>query len=662
MVITPHSAGSLRHLLPRRVRFAVFAGAFAVAWIGGALVAPGDLPPQPAKPTRAAPTADHPTNPAVRARLKLAGPPEKVVELGLSNADLSDTDLVCLTKLPNLEKLSIAGNRGLSSRGIGRLASLSKLRRLDFPAAKYCLDDVLAIKSLEQLQFGIGFNSAPDLRALAGLPYLRELDIRSDTAVDEALGGIENLVQLRILHLDAEVTDAGLRHLRALMNLEELDISDVGRKITGHGLESLAGLPKLRRLSLRGSALTDEGMKHAASLRHLESLDISFCRVSDVGLKQLGALSDLRELNLYATQVGDAGLGALKGMRQLHKLNLGGTKITSDGVETIGQLTSLEELDLGRTNITQAVRERKASPPSDDPFSSPPPPGPETVELGSRPALGHLKQLVRLRKLGLAGVHRFNGDGLDQLAGLPQLAELDLSEDSINIAGQKQLLTLPHLERLVGSRFGLDAARFDLRNLQGLRELDMREGWYSAFSFRPGRELPNLRTLRLTAGLGLAQNAVSLGSLSQLPALREVELGSPYLENAGIVQQTGLAQVETLDLDAPSVTDDGLKFLDGWKNLKELTLHCYLTDAGVAPIARLTDLRKLTIANTWITDAGLKRLSPLGNLRRLDVSSTACTPAGVGALQSVLPDCEIISGGPAPPPPKKFTVPDGWIQ
>ena len=140
-------------------------------------------------------------------------------------------------------------------------------------------------------------------------------------------------------------------------------------------------------------------------------------------------------------------------------------------------------------------------------------------------------------------------------------------------------------------------------NLQGLRELDMRGSWYSAASFRPGRQLPHLRQLTLTAAIGLPPNAFGLGSLAQLPELREVELWSPYLDNAGILQQAGLGQVETLVLDAPKVTDDGVKFLNGWKNLEELTLRCYLTDAGIAPIAGLTQLRKLTIANTWITDA-----------------------------------------------------------
>ncbi|HEX3998371.1 MAG TPA: hypothetical protein VHX65_07470 [Pirellulales bacterium] len=64
---------------------------FAALGVGGAFGANGL--PDPPKRVRPAPTADHPTNPAVRARLKLAGPPEKVVELDLSNADLSDADL-----------------------------------------------------------------------------------------------------------------------------------------------------------------------------------------------------------------------------------------------------------------------------------------------------------------------------------------------------------------------------------------------------------------------------------------------------------------------------------------------------------------------------------------------------------------------------------------
>lgn len=190
----------------------------------------------------------------------------------------------------------------------------------------------------------------------------------------------------------------------------------------------------------------------------------------------------------------------------------------------------------------------------------------------------------------------------------------------------------------------------------------MRGAWFSNLSFRPGRELPHLRWLRLTAETELDANALGLGPLAQLPELRELELASPFLRNAGILEQTGLGQVETLVLDAPKVTDDGVKFLNGWKNLKELTLRCYLTDAGIAPIAQLTDLRKLTIAGTWITETGLKKLVPLQNLRRLDITNTACTPAGVDTLRSALPDCEIISGGPAPQPPGEFAIPDGWIQ
>ena len=617
-------------------------------------------PPQPPKRVRAAPTADHPTNPAVGARLKLVGPPEKVVELDLSNADLSDADLVCLTKLPNLETLNITLNRDVTCEGMAYLAAVPKLRNLQIGGNEMCADRILAAKSIERLRFGVGFGDAAFLQALAAMPNLRELDLGVQNDEDELMAALENLTGLRVLRLYAPgVSDAGLAHLKGLRNLDELDFPGHPiPKLTGPGLQYLAGLPKLRRLSAGFSGITDDGLAHVAGLRQLESLDLGFCRIGDAGLEHLQGLTNLRELNLQATQVGDAGLAVLKGMHHLRKLNLGRTKITSDGMETIGQLASLEELDLGRTKITEATRERKASPPSDSPFDSPAPPGPATVQLGSRPALEHLKNLVRLRKLGLAGI---GGDGLDQLVGLPSLSELDMSE-GLGVAGKKQLEALPHLEilKLCGCRLGLTTELDDLRNLGKLRELDMSMVWYSTASFRPGAQFTRLRKLQLTAGA--FTYAVALGSLAQVPELRELELASPLLDDAGILQQTGLGQVESLILDAPRVTDDGLKFLDGWKNLKELTLRCELTDAGLPHVAQLGGLRKLTISNTWITDAGLNRLAALTNLRRLDITYTACTTEGVDRLQRALPDCEILSGGRAPHPPWHIVLPPGTIQ
>jgi len=637
-----------------------FSFRFLVAWSALSIATSLGQPP---KRVRAEPTADHPTNPAVRARLKLAGPPEKVAELDLSNADLSDADLVCLTKLPNLEKLSIAGNH-VSCKGTAYLAALPKLRSLDVARTGVCLDSLLAIKSLEEFDLADIIPTAPFLRALSGLPNLHELNLGINCNVqDSTLAAIAGLSELRTLRLGfaPSVSDAGLAHLKELKQLEELDVSNA--QITGSGLEILVGLPKLRRLAIGSSGITDDGIAHASGLKQLESLDLSFCkRITNAGLKHLEGLTDLRELNLYRTQIGDAGLESLKGMHHLRKLNLGRTKITSDGVETIGQLISLEELDLDGAEIARAMRVLKATPPFDNPFEGPPSPSPVIRPVSSRPAFAHLKNLVRLRKLGLARIEWYDAEGIDQLAGLPQLTELDLSEDTIRAAGQKQLLRLPHLEGLVAEPYSLDAAQFDLQNLHGLRELDMRGAWFSTLSFRPGRELPHLRRLRLTAETELDGNALGLGPLAQLPELRELELASPFLRNAGILQQAGLGQVETLVLDAPKVTDDGVKFLNGWKNLEELTLRCNLTDAGLTPIAQLTDLRKLTIAGTWITDAGLKKLVPLQNLRRLDITGTACTPAGVDALQSALPDCEIISGGRSPLAPGQFVVPDGSIE
>ena len=57
--------------------------------------------------------------------------------------------------------------------------------------------------------------------------------------------------------LDTKVGDAGLRHLRALTNLEELDLE--GTKVTDAGMKDLEGLAKLRSLVLFRTRVTPEG-------------------------------------------------------------------------------------------------------------------------------------------------------------------------------------------------------------------------------------------------------------------------------------------------------------------------------------------------------------------------------------------------------------------
>jgi Leucine rich repeat/Leucine Rich repeat len=113
----------------------------------------------------------------------------------------------------------------------------------------------------------------------------------------------------------------------------------------------------------------------------------------------------------------------------------------------------------------------------------------------------------------------------------------------------------------------------------------------------------------------------------------------------------GAVQVDTddqgkpayrVDLSGAKVTDAELAPLESLPNLRVLNLvGAQVTDAGLAHVQRLTKLRKLYLAGTPITDAGLARLEDLPRLQVLDLAKTKITDAGLEHLAD-LPRLQIL--------------------
>jgi uncharacterized membrane protein len=100
-----------------------------------------------------------------------------------------------------------------------------------------------------------------------------------------------------------------------------------------------------------------------------------------------------------------------------------------------------------------------------------------------------------------------------------------------------------------------------------------------------------------------------------------------------------------LNLSRSKVTDAGLASLSGMKNLKKLHLpNTAITDAGLDSLLGLTKLEYLNLFNTKITDAGLTKLEKLANLKRLFVWQTGATKPAAEALHAKLPNVVINLG------------------
>ena len=118
------------------------------------------------------------------------------------------------------------------------------------------------------------------MAALSGLPNLVDLDLSNTEPGDEGLAKVADLKQLKILRLRrCGMTDAGLEHLVALENLEQLHLLYNSSNITDAGMEPVGKLPNLRLLDLRGCTLIgDAGLEHLKSLKNLDKSQNPFIR------------------------------------------------------------------------------------------------------------------------------------------------------------------------------------------------------------------------------------------------------------------------------------------------------------------------------------------------------------------------------------------------
>ena len=126
--------------------------------------------------------------------------------------------------------------------------------------------------------------------------------------------------------------------------------------------------------------------------------------------------------------------------------------------------------------------------------------------------------------------------------------------------------------------------------------------------FRAVGGFARLKTLALSGGRVLGDEHLAL--LSNLPAL------------------------ERATLDGIQLTDDGLRHLAGWKNLRKLTFYNVtnrgkFTGAGLVHLADLPHLQAFACGGSSFDDAGLEACGRLIHLTDLQIWHTPVTDSGV---------------------------------
>jgi tetratricopeptide (TPR) repeat protein len=260
------------------------------------------------------------------------------------------------------------------------------------------------LKYLNGLAIG---SDAPDVMTLFNRTWLIINDNRLD---DAGLSHIRGLINLESLDVRGRFTDAGLAHIERLTNLKELSLHE---RVEIRAPDN--PFPVLSEIFMRGPiaetiqlarqppaeaqkppaepppGITDAGLAHLEPLAHLEQLTIfAPGQIHDAGLAHLASLDALERLILIGADVHGPGLVHLRKLTQLRELNLANTPLDDAGLAQLAPLTSLQTLNIADTKVSDG-------------------------------GLVHLRKLTGLRELDAAGTEVTDAGIKELMRVLPEL-------------------------------------------------------------------------------------------------------------------------------------------------------------------------------------------------------------------------------------------------
>lgn len=595
----------------------------------------------------------------------------KVLKVDLaSNRTVTDDDLKQLIALSDLESLSIAGTK-ITPVGIDHLHGLSSLKTIDLGSLP------LTSTSIETLAAAL-----PDCKierrepadrlvakwvlsvggkcSIAGESGAAAVDLVSATTVLP-----EGPIRVEKINLtDCKLTsDAPLAQLAELSSVKSLLLA--GSDITDEQLASLTGLKTLVELSLADTQVSTPAVSTLlAQLPQLERLYLSGSKVDRAVVSSASNLPRLTHLSLAGISTTPADLTLLKKCPQLEWLDLSKTGLTDETLGSLQQFSKLRELTVLGNSISDAgYEELVASLPNCRVTGDPLDPqrlaarwvleqrGSVQLETG---ALTSTKDLPRSKchvlSIDLAEIPNLKSTELaSTLAACPELESLRLSDTTVTDGELAAVAKLRLLKRLYLANLAIsDEGLARLADLELLEELDVSGSRITAAG------LANWKSSATLKQLTLANTLVSDPQLSVIATFNQLELldlsACRGVSDAGLAKLAQLTNLRSLSLRGTKLTDEAADVLAKFTLLQQLDLDSTtITDTGVAKLLTLASLKRLVLAKTGITDSGVASLAKLKELKSVSLVRTSVSEAACAELEKALPGCMVIKPAQRPP-------------
>ncbi|MFO1040822.1 MAG: hypothetical protein U0941_03500 [Planctomycetaceae bacterium] len=330
---------------------------------------------------------------------------------------------------------------------------------------------------------------------------------------------------------------------------------------------------------LEGDDFGDDEVIIAASIPSMQRLSLAGSSVTARGIQALQSLPKLSSLDLSETDLADDAISELCALSSVRELELNRCRWLKDAdLSRLSQMKSLEFLSLNETSISAV-------------------------------GLAQLGQFSALKLVRLERCQQINDSAIDAIVSLcgGRNVNIDLSGTEVTHEGFIKLSTLVPQGKIQLHPDMLVEFRDIAQRGQCFLGLDGK-----LVGFRSRRDLDGL-TISLIPG--------DLELIAKNAEIRELYLEQSGVTDAMLFELPPLQKLDTLRLSGTPVTDDGLKVLSGFPNLKSLWLmDTNIRGPGLSNLSHVSRLMNLKI-QTRHGDEVLQYLTPLKDLTSLSISA-----------------------------------------